>query len=340
MIKIAIIGAGLIGKERLKALKMLQQLGREISIVGILDPYLKDLESLAQEYKTKILHNLKETYESRPDWIFIATPHDTVVPILEKITNYGCKILVEKPLGRSLEEGRKITELVKFPDQLFVGFNYRYYAGINSAIKDIKANKFGKLISFNLILGHGGTPEMTKSWKLDLIRAGGGCLIDPGIHLLDLCQIVSNYRLRILGGGTWKGFWNTGIEEECHIILESGGTLINLQVSIVKWLSTFRMEINGTEGYGIVTGRNRSYGKQRYRVGKKWGWLNAKDQKSSEHLILETNGNNVFVDELNALLFGENKTSELHPCTAEEGLSNMELLENCLRSIKQSEGIL
>jgi predicted dehydrogenase len=127
---------------------------------------------------------------------------------------------------------------------------------------------------------------------------------------------------------TWRGFWNTGIEEEAQVLMHSGRSIINLQLSVVRWRSTFRIEINGDEGYGIVEGRGRSYGKQRYVRGKRWGWSSGKPQKETEELVVETDGDDVFQKEISALFSGDSKGS-IGPCNGKEALASMTLLEAC-----------
>lgn len=328
MKKIILIGAGLIGKERLQAIRLLKGAGKELEISGVYDPFNTDIYTIAQNFETKSLSSIEDAFKLNPDWFFVATPHDVTFEILPSILKRGYKVLIEKPLGRSLSEAKQLFNSMIYPDQLYVGFNYRFFKGINTLLNDVQSGLFGKIISINLVLGHGGDPDMKKGWKLDPVRAGGGCLIDPGIHLLDICNLLSS-NIKVIDGLLWKGFWNTGIEEECHLLFKCETFIINLQISIVRWRSTFYLEVNGTEGYGKVSGRNRSYGNQTYFRGKRWGWLQGKTQKESEELILETSGNNVFVDEIDALLFSTTKPG-IRPCSAKEALINMELYENCL----------
>ncbi|MBI3591361.1 MAG: Gfo/Idh/MocA family oxidoreductase [Candidatus Melainabacteria bacterium] len=338
MKKIVTIGTGLIGKERLKAFKLLKDLGRPIELAGIYDPYNKEIENIASEYTTKAFSNIEDLISASADFYFVATPHDVAIDIVEKLLASGKKVLLEKPLGRSVSEANKLVSASKYPGQLWVGFNYRFFDGIMEALKDLKRGYFGSLISINFILGHGGEPEMKNSWKLDPIRAGGGCLFDPGIHLLDICNLIAkmtNNNLEVKGSVSWSGFWNTGIEEECHLLLKANNFVINLQVSIVKWRSMFTLEINGTDAYGIVTGRNRSYGNQKYIRGKRWGWLKHKNQKDSEELVSETDGNDVFSKEMDALVF-QNDQLFIKPCSSEEALENMKLWERCLKTLERN----
>ena len=77
---------------------------------------------------------------------------------------------------------------------------------------------------------------------------------------------------------------------------------LTCRVSNVSWKSTFTIKVLGTEGYGIVNGRGRSYGPQTYIRGKRWGWETAKNQQASEELVLTSNCEDSFADELANIL--------------------------------------
>jgi predicted dehydrogenase len=331
--KIAIIGAGLIGESRIKAVKQLENEGRAVNVSAVYDPAKLNDEKLRSKYDINLVNSIDDLYQTEPNWVFIALPHDIAVDATIDALKRGKKVLVEKPMGRNMVEANKLLSNAT-NDQLFVGFNYRFFDGISKALSDFKEKKFGNVISINVVLGHGSDPNITKTWKLDPDKAGGGCLIDPGIHLLDLIRIFAGDEIEILGGSYWDGFWKTGIEEEAHLLLKSKeGILFNMQVSIVKWCSTFRLEINGSDKYGIVEGRGRSYGLQTYTIGERWGWLKGRNQKDSEERIIESDGDNVFYKETRSLLFGD-ENNITHVCTAEEALKNMRLLEESRKILR------
>lgn len=326
---VAVIGYGLIGKERVSALQKLKNNRFAISRIAVLDPYFKDRTDSSINW----LDSMDDLSAFKADWIIVAVPHDIAVDTVKKILPLGCKVLVEKPLGRSAFETKQLISRCKFENQLWAGFNYRFFPGIAQAISDAQKGVFGKIISVNMVLGHGGAPGMGKGWKFDPVKAGGGCLIDPGIHLLDLCYLLSPKSLVPLNGWSWSGFWNTGIEEEVHMVLQGNQFVINIQVSIVRWRSTFRMEINGTEGYGIVTGRGRSYGPQQYIRGKRWGWQKSKTQADSEEQVLTSDCNDSFLDEMHYLFSQDHLTYLLPACSANETLNVMGIYDACLQVI-------
>ncbi len=326
--RVALVGLGLIGHERLQALEALRRQGRSVSVAGLMDPDSARLQEAEQRCGATPVSDLASLIALEPDWFVVATPHDSAVEIVPRLLATGACVLLEKPLGRSLAEAEALVRL-SAPGQLWVGLNYRFFAGISALITDLRRGAFGGPIALNAVIGHGGAPGMERSWKLDPARAGGGALIDPGIHLLDLALLVAREALEVQGASTWAGFWGTGVEEECHLLL-SGERLpaANLQMSIVRWRSTFRLELHGDEGYGVVEGRGRSYGPQTYRRARRWGWQKAASQAESEELVLESSGDDVFVRELDALLFGS-RDDVVAPCDGNQALAGMRLLEAC-----------
>ena len=314
--KFLIIGAGLIGKERIKALLRL----------GYEDIYVYDInvpKDLDPRVKIADDNSLKDT---PPTWVFISTPHSAVKDWVRVAANWGSKILIEKPMGRNLQEAEEIHSYIKYPSRLFVGFNYRFYPGIISLTEDVLNERFGKIVSINMILGHGGSPTDKDYWKLNTFDGSSDCLLDPGIHFLDIIDYMFPGRVQPLFGKYWKGFWNTGIKEEVYMVYDINGFPMTLNTSLVRWRSTFCIEVNGTDGYGIVTGKGRSYGDQIYVRGDRWGWRNGKTQKDSEEIVLQATCDRSFYLETQCLLSSGNLN-----CTGSHALQVMKLYDESIR---------
>lgn len=335
--KISIIGVGLIGVERIKAVKKISESTKgDITIKSIYDPDLNRSREAAEQFGVYQANSLESAMEGS-DVVFVCTPHHITKSVITKAYKHTQKIMVEKPLGRNIAELREIVNHKPASVKLAVGFNYRFFRGVERIISDANSGRFGQILSVNMILGHGNSPGMEKSWKLDLEKCGGGCLIDPGIHLLDIALQLSEQDLEPLSSTYWSGFWKTGIEEEVHLIMKNqSGTIFNMQTSLIRWRSEFNIQINGTEGYGVVTGRGRSYGSQAYKVGRRWGWLSGVSQVESE--IIEIAGDpaeDSFLKEtlvflglsIPELLLVEAPISSV--CSLEEAVRSMELLEKC-----------
>jgi predicted dehydrogenase len=330
--KVGVLGYGLIGKERVQALQQLRAEGSPMDLIAVCDPYAAGEKESLGKGGVVWCPTLEEMLALALDWVIVASPHDVAVAAVEKILPTGVKVLMEKPFGRSFAEAQRLAAQQLFPDQISVGFNYRFMPGIAALLADVRAGRYGSLISVHMVLGHGGSPGMEKGWKFDPEKAGGGCLIDPGVHLLDLCCCISP-GLKLSHLGAWSGFWNTGIEEEAHLLLQGGATIFNVQVSVVRWRSTFLLEVHGTEGYGVVTGRGRSYGPQRFRRGRRWGWLGGMSQEQSEEEVCVSDCRESFRDELHVLFQGAFRSDAPHPCRADEALEVMRLYQDCLEKL-------
>ena len=332
--KILLIGGGLIGCERLDALKSISINYSVDFDITVVDQNEETLRLLKEKYNCHVYAKINDVDTNTYEWVFVCTPHSEAPEIIIESFSFSKNILVEKPLGRNLEECEKILDKKPKDVQLYVGLNYRFYQGINKLLNHVRENFFGDIISVNMILGHGNSPGMEKSWKLNPISCGGGCLIDPGVHLIDLALLISDSELKVKGGEFWNGFWKTGIEEEAHIhFVNKNNSIFNLQTSLNRWKSTFRIEVNGTKGYGIVNGRGRSYGNQEYITGKRWGWQSGGSQADSETNHLENySADDSFYESMLALFSLESSqitNNIILPATEVDGKNVMRLLKDC-----------
>lgn len=320
-----VIGYGLIGKDRVDALLKLKNEKDYVENI-----YIHDVIKLENYPKgTIFVDNISDELLKTIHFAIIATPHYVAKEWVKRLGNFRVKILLEKPMGRTLKEAKEIYEGYRYPAELFVGFNYRFYRGIQALKDDILQGRFGRLISINIKLGHGGKPEDKECWKLNAELGASTSLLDPGIHMLDLLNYIFPRRTMVIAGDAWSGFWETGVLEEVHMLLNINSAPVNLQTSIVRWCSILQIEVNGTEGYGIVEGKGRSYGIQSYIRGSRWGWKKGLAQRETEEIVLTTDCGDSFYLELKDII--EDKKQA---CNASQALEVMHLYDRCLENIK------
>ena len=313
-----IIGYGLIGKERLKSL--IKIYSNKNFTCDVYDPNIdKNHEDFEISNKIKFLNNKNDLTKREYDLVIICTPHNLSKDYACLFLNKNIDILIEKPLGRNINEMREILGHQK-KSKIHVGFNYEYFEAIKRLKSDLSEDKFGELISVEMSIGHGNSPNMDKSWKLDPNVSGGGVLLDPGIHMIDLLYFLFDSDIQIISVCSWDGFWNTGIEEEVKILLKINKTLVLLNISGVRWKSMFEISINGKDAYARISGRGRTYGDQVYYYGERWSWLNGKSQSDNEQLLSKSACENSFTDELKEIISGREANTS-------RAISGMELYE-------------
>src|SRR3989338_677284 len=140
--KIAIIGVGLIGRERIIALKKISELTHQPIELIAFDTNPESLISVKVEYNIKITNDFNKILSENPDWIFICTPHYVAKDIVLKSFGSSANILLEKPFGCNIQECDEILTAKPVSSKLYIGFNYRFFDGIAMAINDIKNGRF------------------------------------------------------------------------------------------------------------------------------------------------------------------------------------------------------
>lgn len=329
--KVLIIGLGLIGRQRLDACL---SFGIAPENIYAFDINLSQLAIINEpSYKgVSFLDDLETVMKTKFDGAIVAVPHDIAAPLVISLLDAGIRVLLEKPLGRNIYEAQELASHSN-AESLSIGFNYRFMPGIVRLKESLTSGVLGDISTIRIELGHGGSPKDRKSWKLDPIKAGGGVLLDPGIHLIDLLVYLFNANLEnisIKGTTVWKGHWNTGIEESSNLIGYVGVIPFHLASSIVAWRTRFKIEVIGTERYIEINGRGRSDGPQTITEGPKWGWLTSASQKNSEsHTELAIKDESL--NEETYAWLGRNSTV----CNINQALEGMKIYSHIMESLNE-----
>ncbi|MDG1282384.1 MAG: Gfo/Idh/MocA family oxidoreductase [Pseudorhodobacter sp.] len=141
-IRIAVAGAGLIGKRHVAAIAQC----REAELSALVDP-----NPAASEYAR--LHNvpwfqsLEELLKAdKPDGVILATPNQVHVQNGLECVASGCAVLVEKPLATSANEAAILVEAAKAANvPVLVGHHRRHNPLIRKAHEIITSGKIGQI---------------------------------------------------------------------------------------------------------------------------------------------------------------------------------------------------
>jgi 1,5-anhydro-D-fructose reductase (1,5-anhydro-D-mannitol-forming) len=276
--RILVIGYGLIGKQRANAVVRLSY-RKPVALAGTVDPYVSPARP---GDSTPHYARIEDVPADSFDAAIVAVPHDNAKQVVLSLARLEKPVLVEKPLGINAEEACEMHDALN-PLRLpsFVGYNYRFLPTVRALFSAVAIGALGNLRSIDMFLGHGGHPHSADGWKLRPERAGGGVLLDPGVHLIDLLLCVAP-TLECRHVTAARGFWKTQIDEDLVAIFTDRNLIATVRVSHIRWISTFRLEFLGEEGYALIEGRGGNYGPQVVRLGKRWGWNDGSGRSQRE----------------------------------------------------------
>jgi len=260
--KVAIVGCGLIGQKRVKALG-------PAPLVACADLQLdraKQVASLAAEpdkvfassdWKTVVGHEAV-------DIVIVATTNDMLAEITSGAVENGKHVLVEKPAARNSHELEPIIDQANKNGCLVrVGFNHRFHPALAKAHALYETGALGEMMFVRGRYGHGGRIGYDKEWRADPALSGGGELIDQGIHLIDLSRwFLSDFTQ--VTGFAHTYFWNMPVDDNAFMLLRTADNRSAfLHVSCTEWKNLFSFEIYGRDAKLHVEGLGGSYGTER-----------------------------------------------------------------------------
>ena len=140
------------------------------------------------------------------DGVVIATPSGLHATQAFQALRSGKAVFCQKPLGRTEAECSTVVEAARKADRLLgVDLSYRHLAATR-AVRDVLASgEIGEVYAADLVFHNAYGPD--KEWFRDPVLSGGGCVIDLGIHLVDLAMWllgspeVSDVTSRLFAGG-------------------------------------------------------------------------------------------------------------------------------------------
>ncbi len=185
-LRVGIVGMGWAGETHLKAYQQMPN----VDVVALADPREERLATLKTLYST-VEHfytdyqNLIERDDI--DVVSVATPNFLHAPVAIAALQSGKHVLTEKPMARTVEEGEAMMKAAIAADRVLqVAFNHRRRGDVQVLKKYIDEGGLGKVYNAKAYwMRRSGIPGMG-GWFTSREQAGGGPLIDLGVHVLDM----------------------------------------------------------------------------------------------------------------------------------------------------------
>jgi predicted dehydrogenase len=180
--RVGFLGTGWIGRHRMAA--MLET--GAIEAAAICDPSAEcaaEAAKLAPE--SAVASSLEEMLDQQLDGVVIATPSALHAEQAIAALKSGAAVFCQKPLGRTAAEGTAVVEAARATDRLLsVDFSYRFTTGMQAIKALLEAGELGRVFAADLVFHNAYGPD--KDWFYDPRLSGGGCVMDLGVHLVDL----------------------------------------------------------------------------------------------------------------------------------------------------------
>ena len=186
MISVGVIGFGVVGKRRIEYI--LKQKGLNLK-------YVSDIKFKKNFTKNKLLFfkNYLDIVKKKPDAVFITLPNYLAAKVTRLCLEKKIHVFCEKPPGRNVEDIQSVIKEEKKDNKIKLkyGFNHRYHGSVRKAKKYIEEKKFGKILNIRAVYGKSKIVTFGKNeWRSSRKKAGGGILLDQGIHMLDLIYFL------------------------------------------------------------------------------------------------------------------------------------------------------
>jgi len=253
---LGLIGYGKMGRTRLSAI---EEVGGA-RVTKIFDT--QNLDNLPEG--VRLCRNVDDILDDTEiDAIFICTPNYRIPDLCVSGLLAGKHVFSEKPPGFNAGDVRRSIEAEKASGRkLMYGFNHRHHESIKRMKELIDSGDMGRILWMRGRYGKEVDESFFDGWRANKQLAGGGILLDQGIHMLDLflhfggafdevAAFVSNL------------FWRIdGIEDNVFAIYKSKSTGVcaSLHSTMTQWRYLFSLEVFLEGGSLVLNGLKTTSG--------------------------------------------------------------------------------
>jgi len=203
--RVGVVGLGM-GRAHLRGYQSVP----DCEIVAICDIDKARLEAVKEEFSVpRTFTDFEEMFAMEDlDAVSIALPNYLHAPVTIAAAKAGKHVLCEKPMAMNVKEAESMIEAARSAGvRLMMHFNFRFTPQAQMLKKYIDNGEMGDIYYVKTgWLRRRGVPGMG-SWFTQREKAGGGPLIDLGVHRLDLALwLIGHPRPKLVLGSTYTKF--------------------------------------------------------------------------------------------------------------------------------------
>lgn len=267
-LRVGIAGYGIVGKRR----RQFIDINPNMVTVAVSDI------NFGQEGFTADSIKCYPTYQGlfneKLDVLFVSLPNYLAAEATIAGLKRGLHVFCEKPPGRDVKDIEDVIEMEKKRPGLVLkyGFNHRYHDSVREALRIISAGELGEIINVRGAYGKSRVTPFSGNWRSERKYAGGGILLDQGIHIVDLMRLFCG-EFEDVKSYVSNSYWKHDVEDNVYALMRDGkGRIAMLHSSATQWRHRFQLEIILTDGFlqlnGILSG-TKSYGEEKLIIGRR-----------------------------------------------------------------------
>ncbi|MFL5887415.1 MAG: Gfo/Idh/MocA family protein [Thermoleophilaceae bacterium] len=213
----------------------------------------------------------KELLEEELDLLFVCMPNYMAANVTIAGLERGLHVFCEKPPGRDVSDIARVreAEAARPGQKLMYGFNHRYHDSVREAKRVIESGELGSVIDMKGVYGKSVMIRFDSDWRTKRDLAGGGILLDQGIHMVDMMRLFAGDFTDVHSYVT-NDYWNHDVEDNAYALMRTEeGVVAMLHSSATQWRHRFNLDIAMTQGALELSGilsSSKSYGAETLRV--------------------------------------------------------------------------
>lgn len=258
-LRVGIAGYGVVGKRRRNFIDQHPRL----QTVAVSDRNYKEAGVLPDGVRCYPTYS--ELAAEKLDILFVCLTNE----VAPNATIFGLKqgwhVFCEKPPGRNVGDIARVIRIEQTRPNLKLkyGFNHRYHESVRDALEVVRSGRLGRVLNMRGVYGKSKMIGFDSDWRTKRAIAGGGILLDQGIHLVDLMRLFAG-DFETVHSFISNAHWQHDVEDNAYALMRTpGGIVAMLHSSATQWRHRFSLEIQLQRGAlilaGILSG-SRSYG--------------------------------------------------------------------------------
>lgn len=265
-VRVGIAGYGVVGRRRHECIR--RRTDMDVTVVS--DIRFKGTGAI--EPGVPFCSDFRGLFEHDLDAVVVCLPNDVAPEATIMGLERGMHVFCEKPPGRTVEDIQDVRVVEGQHPELVLkyGFNHRYHESVKEAKRLIDSGRFGRVLNLRGVYGKSRIIPFSGGWRSQRSVAGGGILLDQGIHLLDMIRYFAGDFDEVRSFVS-NEYWHHDVEDNAWALLRNSksGCVAMVHSTATQWRHKFRLEITLEGGLieltGILSG-SKSYGEEKMTV--------------------------------------------------------------------------